>query len=268
MDRAIVMIHGMMVGPWCWDNYRGFFEGKNYRCITPTLRYHDMDPEAAPSPEMGKVGLLDYASDLEEEIRKLELTPVLMGHSMGGLLAQILASRGIGEAAVLLSPASPRGVMALKYSVIKSFSDVMMKWGYWRRPFRLSFEKAVYSTMHLMSQEEQRWLYNKMVYESGRAAFQIGFWLFDFKRASKVDPERVKCPVLVIAGKEDRITPASVVKKVAERYRNVSTYREFENHAHWVLLEPGWQEIAEYVWAWLNGVLKAGEMGKKPESRI
>jgi len=91
----------------------------------------------------------------------------------------------------------------------------------------------------------------KFVYESGRAAFEIGYWLLDSKNASKVDESKVTCPVLVIAGTEDRITPASVVCNVAKKYRG-ATYKEFTNHAHWIMAEPGWQEVAEYIGDWLT----------------
>ena len=73
-----------------------------------------------------------------------------------------------------------------------------------------------------------------------------------------MDESKVTCPVLVVAGTEDRITPASVVRKVADKYKAVSTYKEFPDHAHWVIGEPGWQEIAEHVSDWLNHVLSGG----------
>ena len=128
----------------------------------------------------------------------------------------------------------------------------MARWGFWKKPMRQTFDEAVYSMMHLLPLEEQKSSYEKFVYESGRAAFEIGFWLFDGRGASKVDESRVKCPVLVIAGKEDRITPASVVRNVAEKYKSVSTYKEFEHHAHWVVAEPGWQDVAGYAEEWLK----------------
>ncbi len=177
-----------------------------------------------------------------------------MGHSMGGLLAQILGSRGLTKGLVLLTPASPSGINALKYSVIKSFWSVLTKWGFWHKPNRLPFEAAVYSMLHLLPVEEQKAVYDRYVYESGRAAAEIGFWLLDFKGGSKVNQSNVTCPVLVIAGAEDRITPASVVRKVADKYKTVSTYKEFENHAHWVVAEPGWEEIAEFAADWIDQV--------------
>lgn len=255
MTETIFMIHGMWGGAWYWDNYKSFFEAKGYRCVTTTLRFHDMDPKEIPNPQLGTTSLLDYSVDLEEEIQQLGVKPIVMGHSMGGLLAQILGSRGLANALVLLTPASPYGIIALKPSVIRSFWSGLTKWGFWRKPMRQTFEEAVYSILHLIPYEEQRETYSRFVYDSGRAACEIGFWFFDSKGAAKVDESKVTCPVLVVAGAEDRIVPASVVQQVAKKYKAVSTYKEFPNHAHWVVAEPGWQEIAKYVSDWLDQAL-------------
>jgi pimeloyl-ACP methyl ester carboxylesterase len=255
VTETIFMIHGMWGGPWYWENYKRLFENEGYRCVTTTLRFHDMDPKDAPNPQLGTTSLLDYAKDLEQEIRQLSVKPIVMGHSMGGLLAQIIGSRGLAKALVLLTPASPAGIMALTPSVIKSFWSVQTKWGFWKKPMRQTFHEAVYSVLCLLPPNEQKEAYDNYVYESGRAAYEIGYWPFDSKRASKVDESKVTCPVLVIAGAKDRMTPASVVRQVARKYRATSTYKEFENHAHWVVAEPGWQEIAEYVGGWLEQVL-------------
>ncbi|HIE26042.1 TPA: alpha/beta hydrolase [Candidatus Poribacteria bacterium] len=255
MTETIIMIHGMWGGGWYWKNYKNFFEEKGYHCITPTLRFHDIAPNETPNPQLGTTSLLDYTEDLEKEINKLDAFPILMGHSMGGLLAQILGSRGLAKALVLLTPASPHGIIALKPSVIKSFWSALTKWGFWRKPMRQTFDEAVYSMLHLLTAEEQRETFDKFVYESGRAGYEIGFWFLDSKGAAKVDESKITCPVLVVAGAQDRITPASVVRKVAEKYEAVSTYKEFSDHAHWVIGEPGWQKIAEYISEWLNQVL-------------
>lgn len=252
MTDTIFMIHGMMCGDWCWENYKKYFEAKGYRCLTPTLRYHGMDPRDNPDPDLGSTSLLDYAGDLEKEINKLGGRPIIMGHSMGGLLAQMLGARGLGESLVLLAPAAPYGIPSIKYSVLKSFIGVMSRGRFWRKSFRFSYDTAEYAVMHKMNAHERRAAYERMVYESGLAALQIGLWFLDVHRASRVDGDKIKCPVLVVSGSEDRITPAPVVKRVAEKYREVSTYREFENHAHWVIGEPGWEEIAGYVWDWLE----------------
>ena len=247
MARTIVMIHGMMGGGWYWENYRSYFEGRGYKCVTPTLRFHDVDPNEPPSPELGSTSLLDYVQDLTQEIEKLDERPTLMGHSMGGLLAQILGSRGLGEALVLLTPAAPAGINMLRPTVIKTFWSAQRQWGFWRKPFRLPLEAATYSMLQLFTPEEQKDLYSKFVYESGRAATEIGYWFLDPRGASRVDESRITCPVLVVGGAQDRITPHPAVRRVAEKYRTVSTYKLFADHSHWVVSEPGWQEVAEYV---------------------
>ena len=255
MAETIVMIHGMWGTGWYWENFKGFFEGKGYRCVVPTLRYHDMDPNGVPDPRLGTTSLLDYAEDLEKLIREFEGTPILMGHSMGGLLAQILSSRGLAKALVLLTPASPHGIIALKPSVIKSFWSSLTTWGFWRKPLRRTFAEAAYSMLNLMPFESQKSIYDKFVFESGRAASEIGFWLFDSKGAARVDESKVTCPVLTVAGEKDRITPVSVTRKIAEKYKGVATYKEFTDHSHWVIGEPGWEEIAEYIEEWLHQAL-------------
>ncbi|MFC1937537.1 alpha/beta hydrolase [Chloroflexota bacterium] len=259
MTETILMLHGMWCGGWCWENFRRYFEEKGYRCITPTLRFHDMDPGGAPDRRLGTTSLLDYADDLERDVRKLDSIPIIMGHSMGALLAQMLGSRGLVKALILLTPAAPRGILALTPSVIRSFWSGLTRWGFWGKPMRQTFNEAVYSTMHLMSAEEQQRLFRKYVYESGRAACEIGFWLLDLKGAAKVDESRITCPVLIVGATQDRITPVSVAGKVAAKYKGVATYKEFEDHAHWVLLEPGWQEVAEYVYSWINSLASADE---------
>jgi pimeloyl-ACP methyl ester carboxylesterase len=252
MSKTVFMIHGMWCGPWCWENYHSFFTARGYRCLTPALRYHDIDPQAPPDPRLGTTGLLDYVSDLEQQIEKLQSRPIIIGHSLGGLLAQILAARIPARAAVLLCPAAPAGILAISPTVLKCFWSVHAKWGFWRKPMRPSFDEAVYGAFHLLPPEEQRANYARMVHESGRVATQIGYWFLDPGQASRVDEKKITCPILVVSGKLDRITPASVVRRVAGKYRQQATYREFADHAHWVLGEPGWQEVAGYVADWLE----------------
>jgi pimeloyl-ACP methyl ester carboxylesterase len=254
MADKILMIHGMYGGSWCWAHYRGFFEGLGYECVTPTLRHHDVSPQDPPPPKLGETSLLDYAADLEAEIGQLDQLPIIFGHSMGGLLAQVLAARGLARAIVLLTPAAPAGIMALRPSVIRSFWSTLTRPGFWRLPHRPTFEEACYSTLNMLQPDEQRATYDLFVHESGKAAAEIGFWIFDQERASSVDENEVKCPVLVVAGAEDRITPPTVVRKVARKYGPTTQYAEAEGHGHWLMAEPGWQQVAETVADWLDRI--------------
>ena len=109
--------------------------------------------------------------------------------------------------------------------------------------------------LNRMPPENRQAIYNEFVCESGRVACEIGFWFFDSQGAARVDESKVTCPVLIVVGKEDRIHPISVTRKIAEKYKGVATYKELSGHAHWVIGEPGWQQIAEYIEEWLRQVL-------------
>jgi len=257
MAKTIMMIHGMWGGPWYWDKFKTYFTEKGYQCVATTLRYHDLDPGDPPNLALGTTGLLDYAADLENEIRKLDEKPILFGHSMGGLLAMMLAGRNLAAAVVALTPASPAGINAITPSVVRSFFSVQTKWAFWNKPMRQTYNEAVYSMLNLLPPNEQKEAYSKFVYESGRAAFQIGYWFLDSQKASCVEIDSISNPILIIGGKKDRITPLSVVRNTAKKFKGKADFRGFDNHAHWIIAEPGWQEVADYAASWLDKNLRS-----------
>ena len=113
------------------------------------------------------------------------------------------------------------------------------------------------------------------MHESGRAFFEIGFSFLDSRKAASIDEKKIDVPVLVVAGAEDRITPASVNRKIAHKYKEVATYMEFPHHAHWIFGEPGWETVAETIHFWLNQgkagegndtVTRADSVSKTPEA--
>ncbi|MBD3223921.1 MAG: hypothetical protein GF313_04280 [Caldithrix sp.] len=132
----------------------------------------------------------------------------------------------------------------------------MTTWKFWKKPVKQKFREAVYAPLQKLPPEEQKEIYNQFVYESGRVVFEMGFWFNDNKRSSHVDASNVLCPVLNIAGTDDRIVNPSVVRKIHKKYHPVSTYKEFENHGHWLISEPGWPDITNYINKWLNQNLK------------
>jgi non-heme chloroperoxidase len=248
---VIVMIHGMFVGPWCWDSYRKYFEQRGYRVITPTLRYHDLPLSSPPNPGLMETGIRDYVADVEKEIRTLDQKPIIIGHSMGGLIAQILACKGLARSTILIAPAVPRGINPISWTGIKSFWINRQRFGHWREPLRPTFEGAAYSSLHLLPPDEQKKVFDKFTYESPRAAWEIGFWYFDRHKSTDVDESKVNCPILTIVGTEDRLTPPGVARKIHNKYKSVSTYREFNRHSHFIIAEPGWEESASSIEAWI-----------------
>jgi pimeloyl-ACP methyl ester carboxylesterase len=252
--RTIVMIHGM----WCrgsvWDNYRRFFDDAGYRCLTPTLRHHGTGFGEVPDPRLGSTSLRDYAADLKTLVGEFDEPPILMGHSMGALLARIVAARVPVRSLVLLTPAPAAGTWAiLNNSVRQAFRAPLFTWSFWKKPLPLGFKDASRFVFNNLGPEEGEAVYRTLTWESGRAAAEMGLWFLDRGGASRVDPPRNTCPVLVVGAALDRITPVAIARGTAESCGEAATYREYGDFAHWVLREPGWERIAGDVLEWLSG---------------
>ncbi|EGW40898.1 alpha/beta hydrolase [Desulfosporosinus sp. OT] len=255
MNETIVMIHGMWCGAWVWDNYKTFFKQNGFDCITPSLRFHDVDSNEPPNPEVGIASVSDYVEDIKNIVNTLEKPPILMGHSMGGMLAQIVGSQIPTKAIICITTAGPFGISLIQpLSVLRSFISISTKWNWWKKPMRQTFNEAAYSMLHLLPIEEQRRIYNRLVFDSGRALFETSYMNFDSEKACKFDEFEITSPILFISAKEDRIIPSSSVKKCAAKYMK-STYKEFDDHAHWIIGEPGWQDVSEYINRWIGNNL-------------
>lgn len=256
---AIVAIHGMWGHGRQWENWRSILEARGHRVMAPTLRHHDVDPHAPPPEGLGDTSLQDYADDIAQAIADLDEPPVLIGHSMGGLIAQILAARGVARAAVFLAPAPPAGWPAVVElglpSVTRTFLRAILTSAIFvHRPHRPNLGTAIYSCLNRMPREQAEAEHARMVHESGRALFEIAFWFFDRSRhGARVDPDAVTCPTLTVGAGRDRITPVASVRATARRYvRDGGEYREYADYAHWVIAEPGWERIAQETADWID----------------
>ncbi len=251
MAKTIFMIHGMWGGGWQWDPFKNYFRAKGFDCEAPYLLYHDVSPDEIPPEELGKTSLLDYAADLESKIKGLDEKPILMGHSMGGLLSLILSGRGLAEAAVLIAPAPPAGIFAVDLSALRTFAGPISKLSWLGRSHRLSFDAAERAILNRISPGERRYLFERSVSDSGRAATEMGFWFLDRRMASRVKPETVKCPLLIVGAGDDRLTPPKVLRKIVRKYNEVAVYKEYPGRAHFIIREEGWEQVAVDIHDWL-----------------
>ena len=249
----LVMIHGAFVGPWSFGNFRTPFEAAGYTVHAPVLRHHDHGMH--PPRELGAVSLVDYAKDLAAFIDDLGDTPVLVGHSLGGLLAQMLAAKGKARALVLLAPCAPWGILPSTLFEIASAQAMMLNGPMWNRILKPDYDVAASASLDRLSTPERKRVFAQFVPESGRATFEIMHWGWDATRAAHVDAAKVKCPVWCAVGEHDKINPPGTVRRVAARYGKRASFHEIRGHSHWLLGEDGWQQIAAAALGWLDAAL-------------
>lgn len=248
----VVIIHGMCCTPRMWTAFAQKLERAGLSVYVPPLRGHNVEPGAEPPENVGRLSLLDYAADIEAFVKGLGRPPVLIGHSMGGLLALMIAARQEVQAAVLIAPAPPAGVLAVSVNHIPMALAMLARWAFWRKPIRPSFREARWALLNRLSDLEARQVHSEFVYESGRALFEIAAWPLDRAGASRVNAKDVRCPMLMLSGSDDRVTPPSVIRRIASRYEPRADFEELPRHAHWMIGEPGWERIADRIAAWIG----------------
>jgi len=253
--KTIVLIHGMFMTPLCWENWVPYYESKGYRVVAPPWPGRDKPIENLrrnhADPRLAELKLSDVVERMERVIDSLEEKPALIGHSMGGLVGQLLLQKDLAVAGVAIDPAPPQGVLTTKWSFIKSnfpaINPLLVN-----RPVVMSFEHFQYAFVNTLPLDEQRAAYDRYVVpESRRVPIQL------FASASKVDFKKQHPPLRITAGEKDHIIPAALVRTNFNRYKNsssVTDFKEFAGRDHFLIGSPGWQEVADYSLAWLEKV--------------
>jgi pimeloyl-ACP methyl ester carboxylesterase len=249
MAKDIVMIHGANEGGWCFDQFKAVFEELGWTCHAPDLVGHGLNADKKGAALVG-IGMADYLSELETFLKTVGSMPVVLGHSMGAVLAQQLAAKGLASALVLVCPAPRAGILPQTDTEKQLGQDLMGLSAFWKTVINPDFDLARILTLNCVPEAEQRAVFDKFGPESGRAFFELFFWMFDQTGATVVDTNAVTCPVLCIAGAEDKLVSPATARATADGYSG-ATFWELEGHGHMLVLEPGAEDIARRIASWL-----------------
>jgi pimeloyl-ACP methyl ester carboxylesterase len=248
----VVFVHGLWLLPSSWDRWAELFEDAGYVGVTPG--WPD-DPEtvedakAHPEAFAGK-GIGDIADHQEAVIRQLDRKPVIIGHSFGGLLTQILAGRGLAAASVAISPAPFRGVLPLPVSALRSASPVLKNPANRHRAVPLTYDQFRYGFANAVSEDEAKELYDTYsVPGPGEPIFQAAAANFNPWSEAKVDtknPERG--PLLIISADADHTVPWAIANASYKKQRKndgVTEIVKLAGRGHALTIDRGWREVAE-----------------------
>jgi len=257
--QPVVFVHGLWLLPSSWEPWARHFEDAGYVAVSPgwpddpeTVADANADPEV-----FARKGVGDVADHFEAVIRTLDRKPVVIGHSFGGLLTQILAGRGLAHASVAISPAPFRGVLPLPLSALRAGSPVLKSPANYNRAVPLTYEQFRYSFANAVDEEEAKRLYESCsVPGPGKPIFQAASANLNPWTEAKVDtksPERG--PMLIIAATEDHTVPPAIAKASFEKQEKnpgVTEYVEIEGRGHALTIDHGWQDVADTALAFLR----------------
>lgn len=253
MSKSIVFIHGAFCGGWCFADMMPVFAERGWDCQAPDLPYHVPGPERMADPELARQSIADYTRYMADFIRRFTDPPVVVGHSMGGLIGQQLAAQGLTRALVLLSSAAPWGVLPSTAAEMTLAKGLMRAAPFWDRSLNPSFEVSKGDSLASLTPEAQRRVFEMFSPESGLALFEMFFWMFDGRRASWVQTDKVACPVLVVAGADDRVISPETGRNVAALYAD-SVFEEAPGRGHFLIMEEGAAGLAGRCADWLDQV--------------
>lgn len=252
MSKTILLIHGAWLNAASWAGFKARYEAKGYTVLAPSWPHDERSPaelRAAPHPDLAKVGFRDLVAHYEGIVRTLPEPPILIGHSFGGVLVQMMLDRGLGAAGVAIHPAPTPGVPLGPHAIVSTF-PVFLSWGSWRRAMTMSRAFFARRFAQTASKAEADALYDRYIVPTAGKVYWDGL----LNRAGRIrwdNPRRAA--LLLIGGGKDLIADASMTTAIYRRQKRAGTPTElkiYPDRSHWTCLDPGWEEVADLALDW------------------
>jgi non-heme chloroperoxidase len=255
----VMFVHGLWLLPSSWDRWAAVFETAGYAALTPgwpddpeTTAQAEQNPEVFAHKSISQVA--DHFASIAESLAR---KPVIVGHSFGGLLAQILAGRGLAAVSVAIDPAPFRGVLPLPISALRAASAALGNPANRHRAVPLSYDQFRYAFANAVPDDEARHLYETFaVPASGLPLFQAAAANLNPWTEAKVDTENPdRGPMLLISGEKDHTVPWAITNasyKHQRHNKDVTEIVEMPNRGHALIIDSGWREVADTALAFVQ----------------
>jgi alpha-beta hydrolase superfamily lysophospholipase len=260
----LMLIHGAWLSSESWENFADYFANRGFAVTAPEWprKSGDVEQLRADADELEGLGLTEIVDHYEKEIKALDEPPVLIGHSFGGLIVELLLDRGLGRAGVAMSPAPPKGILVLPFSSLKVATPALAHPSKWHGVVPLTLEEFTYGFVNTFTPEDAKAAYEKYaVPETGQIFYEAGFANFHLHPPTEMHfKSDRRAPLLIVGAEKDHTVPASLSHKQYEKYEKSDAktdYIEFPGRPHLMMAAEGWQEIADKIEGWIDGVLSS-----------
>lgn len=251
LKPPILLIHGMWSTPATFSRLRLVLEAAGHTTHAPALPWHDRPASLPPPPDLGTLSITSYVDYLVTEAAALGQPPVILGHSMGSLLAQLLAMKVPHAGLVLLSPAAAANAQAASIDPLRTMKNVVTKWGWWEKPTLFDDAGARWGCFNGVPEAVTAAETAALVWDSGRALAEIALPPL-FGNVTRVDYARLTRPALVVVGAKDRTTPPGIARATARQLPGRVDYQEIPQAPHWLFWGELEQQVGAMVTGWLN----------------
>lgn len=252
--QSVVFIHGMYLTPAVWQFWEAYFKNLGYKTFSPAWPLHGASVAEQnslhPKEELAELTLPMVVQYYQEFIEKMEEPPILIGHSMGGLVVQQLLAKNVGAAGIAINSAPPQGVISMKWDFLQANWPHLSPFASSSVPSQLTLEQFSFGFVNGESSEVQIQAFEKYVVPESRAIGKAAL-----SSDGAVDYEVVRVPLLIISGGKDNTIPASLNYSNFEEYRDspaLTDYKEFPERNHWTIRQSNWESVARYVQRWIK----------------
>ncbi|MFP9113848.1 alpha/beta hydrolase [Flavobacterium sp. RHBU_3] len=249
--KTIVFITGAFVSHDIWDEWKAYFTAKGYTTLAPSWPGKEASAEAPGNDvNFSKSNLNDIIAYYESVIMSMPQKPIVIGHSIGGLIVQSLVNRDLVAAGIAIHSTPPKGVFSFEWSFLKSIIKPLGLFPFSKTIYKMSFSDWKYTFTNGFDTEAQQKYYDRYCIAESRKILRDALF-----SAPKMDFNKHHPPLLLTTGSNDHIVPQSLVYENYIKYNknhSVTHYQAFSNRSHLVLRQPGWQDVAEFILAWLE----------------